>query len=64
MDLIESFTPVALPGISESSVATVKSAKELITCIRNISSAEFAKFMVSEAAKWMRVVKEAGIKGE
>jgi tripartite-type tricarboxylate transporter receptor subunit TctC len=32
--------------------------------IRNMSSAEFGKFMVSEAAKWMRVVKDAGIKGE
>ena len=32
--------------------------------IRNMSSAEFGKFMVSEAAKWMRVVKEARITGE
>jgi tripartite-type tricarboxylate transporter receptor subunit TctC len=32
--------------------------------IRNLSSAEFGKLMVSEAAKWMKVVKEAGIKGE
>jgi len=32
--------------------------------IKNMSSAEFGKFMVSEAAKWMRVVKDAGIKGE
>jgi len=32
--------------------------------IRNMSSAEFGRFMASEAAKWMRVVKEAGIKGE
>ena len=32
--------------------------------VRNMSSAEFGKFMVSEATKWMRVVKEAGIKGE
>jgi hypothetical protein len=30
----------------------------------DMSSAEFGKFMVSEAAKWMRVVKDAGIKGE
>lgn len=32
--------------------------------VRNMSSAEFGKFMRSEAAKWMRVVKEAGIKAE
>ncbi len=32
--------------------------------IKNMSSAEFGKFMVSEAAKWMRVVKDAGIQGE
>jgi tripartite-type tricarboxylate transporter receptor subunit TctC len=32
--------------------------------IRNMSSDEFGKFMVSEAAKWMKVVKEAGIQGE
>ena len=32
--------------------------------VRSMSSAEFGKFMVSEATKWMRVVKEAGIKGE
>jgi len=32
--------------------------------IKNMSSAEFGKFMVSEAAKWMKVVKDAGIKGE
>jgi tripartite-type tricarboxylate transporter receptor subunit TctC len=32
--------------------------------IRNMSSGEFGKFMVSEAAKWMRVVKEARITGE
>jgi tripartite-type tricarboxylate transporter receptor subunit TctC len=32
--------------------------------IRNMSSGEFGKFMVSEATKWMRVVKDAGIKGE
>jgi tripartite-type tricarboxylate transporter receptor subunit TctC len=32
--------------------------------IRNMSSTEFGKFMVSEAAKWMRVVKEARITGE
>lgn len=32
--------------------------------IKNMSSAEFGKFMVTEAAKWMRVVRDAGIKGE
>jgi tripartite-type tricarboxylate transporter receptor subunit TctC len=32
--------------------------------IRNMTPAEYAKFMVSEANKWMKVVKEAGIKGE
>ena len=32
--------------------------------IKNMSSAEFGKYMVSEAAKWMKVVKEAGIQGE
>jgi tripartite-type tricarboxylate transporter receptor subunit TctC len=32
--------------------------------VRNMSTAEFAKFMRSEAAKWMRVVNEAGIKAE
>jgi tripartite-type tricarboxylate transporter receptor subunit TctC len=32
--------------------------------VRNMSSAEFGKFMVAEATKWMRVVKDAGIKGE
>lgn len=30
--------------------------------VRTMSSAEFAKFMRSEAEKWMRVVEEAGIK--
>lgn len=32
--------------------------------IKNMSSAEFGKFMVSEAAKWMKVVKDAAIQGE
>jgi tripartite-type tricarboxylate transporter receptor subunit TctC len=32
--------------------------------VRNMTSAEFGKFMVSEQAKWLKVVKEAGIKGE
>lgn len=32
--------------------------------IRNMSSADFGKFMLSEVAKWKRVVKDAGIKAE
>jgi tripartite-type tricarboxylate transporter receptor subunit TctC len=32
--------------------------------IRNMSPSEYAKFMLSEANKWMKVVKDAGIKGE
>jgi tripartite-type tricarboxylate transporter receptor subunit TctC len=32
--------------------------------IRNMSSTEFGKFMISEAAKWKKVVNDAGIKAE
>lgn len=41
-----------------------KRLQTLGVLIRNMSSAEFGEFMRSEAAKWMRVVQEAGIKGE
>ena len=41
-----------------------KSYEALAILTRNMSSAEFAKLMVSEQAKWQKVVNDAGIKPE
>lgn len=64
-------TPPAIVQRLHTEVTAVLASPELHkryeglgVLVRNMSSAEFGKFMRSEAAKWMRVVKEAGIKAE
>jgi hypothetical protein len=41
-----------------------KSYDALAVLVRPMSSAEFGKLMVSEQAKWQKVVNDAGIKPE
>jgi tripartite-type tricarboxylate transporter receptor subunit TctC len=64
-------TPAAIIGQLNAEITAVLASAEMRKKfdlqgveIKNMSSAEFGKFMVSEAAKWMKVVKDAGIKGE
>jgi tripartite-type tricarboxylate transporter receptor subunit TctC len=64
-------TPPAIIGQVHDEVAAIIASPDMQkrfdvqgVLIRNMSSAQFGKFMVSEAAKWMRVVKDARITGE
>jgi len=64
-------TPPAIVGHVHDEVAAILASPDMQkrfdvqgVLIRSMSSAQFGKFMVSEAAKWMRVVKDARITGE
>jgi tripartite-type tricarboxylate transporter receptor subunit TctC len=64
-------TPAAIVAKLHKEISAMQDLPEVQKQLRNqgaeimrMSSAEFAKFMASETAKWGRVVKDAGIKAQ
>jgi tripartite-type tricarboxylate transporter receptor subunit TctC len=64
-------TPPAVVALLHKEISAMQKSPEVIkqftkqgAAMMQMSSDQFAKFMVSETAKWGRVVKEAGIKAQ